>query len=88
VRLANVGRSLLSAAWLVALNAWTNDARGIHLVLWGVAAFLAGLVVFQGCDWWIKHRARGKPDPGPPAPLGGGEFGQSGRGDGGGVESG
>jgi hypothetical protein len=48
LRLANVGRAVVFALVLVAENAWMNHGRGLPLVLWGAAAFVAGLVVFQG----------------------------------------
>lgn len=48
MRLANVGRAELFAVVLVAENAWMNHGRGLSLALWGAAAFLARLVVFQG----------------------------------------
>ncbi|MYS22449.1 hypothetical protein GA0115240_14212 [Streptomyces sp. DvalAA-14] len=56
MRLANVGRSLLFAAALVAAGAWTDGVHLIGLLVLGLAAFPAGLAVFEGGDWWIRHR--------------------------------
>jgi hypothetical protein len=71
VRLANVGRALLMAAWIDAGNAWMSGVHPRGLVIWGCATFLAGLAVFEGGERWDRRRQAAA--QGPPPPLATGE---------------
>lgn len=72
VRLANVGRALLIAAWIEAGNAWMSGVHPLGLVLWGVATFVANLALFEGGERWDRRRQAGAQSS-PPPPLSSGD---------------
>lgn len=68
MRLANVGRALLFAAWFDALAVWQNGFHVWHFVIRTAAVFVIVLLMLEASDRWSKRRDTHTPGP-PPPPL-------------------
>jgi hypothetical protein len=70
LRLANVGRALLMAACLDALNVWQSGVHVRGLVIGGAGTFVSGLLMFEGFERWDRRQKAAAPGPPPPLPPG------------------
>lgn len=87
MRLANVGRALLIAVWIDALNVWESGVHARGLVIGGVGTFVFGLLMYEGFEWRDRRRETGESGPPPPLPPFGSGAGQANSVDSNGTEA-
>lgn len=72
LRRVNVGRAVLFAVCIEAVNVWQDGVHVRGLVIGGAGTFVFGVVMYEGFDRWNRRRktdTSGPPPPLPPRPA-------------------